>query len=441
VTPPVTVSNGSPAAGMGNLETTASEDDYRFTTTSSNDVQLDFSNCAGSLNYYVDWKLVDDQSGNSLYSTSGCASKRVTGVPAGHYKVVVTRNGARATYNLGIGLVPAPDVFNVTLPVSISNGSPSAGAGNLETTSSEDDYVFTTLVAGAVQVDFSGCGPTLGYYVNWSLVNVQTGGSLYSTSACGSKLVTNVPGGQYKLVVTRSGASGTYNLGILVQPPPQAFNVSLPVSVSNGSPSAGAGNLETTASEDDYAFTTSAAGAVQFDFANCGSSLGYYVNWSLVNADTGASLYSTSACSSKLVTNVPAGSYKLVVTRNGVSGTYTVGILVQPAAQVFDVSLPVSISNGSPAAGAGNLETTASEDDYRFTTTASGTLQLAFGGCGSSLGYYVDWKLVNDQSGSTVSSASGCSTRTVTGLAAGTYRVVVTRNGGSGTYTLGLSLS
>ena len=37
-------------------------------------MQIDFSNCAGSLNYYVDWKLVDDQSGNSLYSTSGLKS-------------------------------------------------------------------------------------------------------------------------------------------------------------------------------------------------------------------------------------------------------------------------------------------------------------------------------------------------------------------------------
>jgi len=102
--------------------------------------------------------------------------------------------------------------------------------------------------------------------------------------------------------------------------------------------------------------------------------------------------------------------------------------------------LPASISNGVPSSGAGNLETTASEDDYTLTTAAAGTLTLAFANCPSSLGYYLTWKLVNDSSGATVFSTSACSTKTISALAAGQYRVVVTHNGASGTYTLGLSL-
>jgi hypothetical protein len=214
----------------------------------------------------------------------------------------------------------------------------------------------------------------------------------------------------------------------------------LPASISNGVPAAGAGNLETTASEDDYLFSTSAAGGLQFDFSGCGGSLGYAVRWELLNAQTGASLYSTTACGSKLVTGVAAGQYKLAVTRNGYSGTYGFGVLVQPPPQSFTVSLPASISNGVPASGAGNLETTASEDDYLFTTATTGTLSLAFSGCPSSLGYAVAWKLVNDQSGGTVYSTTACSTKAISALAAGPYRVVVTRNGYSGTYSLGLSL-
>jgi uncharacterized protein YdeI (BOF family) len=376
-----------------------------------------------------------------VYSTSGCGSTRVTGVAAGHYHVAVTRNGFAGTYNVAIGLVPAPDVFNVTLPLSASNGVPAPGAGNLETTSSEDDYVFSTTSAGSVQVDLSGCGGSLGYYVDWKLVDAQSGSTLFSTSACTSKLVMSVRAGQYKLVVSRSGKTGTYNLGLLVQPPAQAFDVSLPVAVSNGSPAAGAGNLETTASEDDYLFTTSADGAIEVDLGGCGGSLGYYVDWKLVNRQSGATLYSTSACASKLVTNVPAGQYEVVVTRNGASGTYNLGLVVQPPAQVFDVSLPATISNGSPSTGAGNLETTASEDDYRFTTAASGALTVAFSNCSSGLGYYVDWKVVNEQSGATVSSSSGCYNSTISALAAGQYRLVVSRNGGGGTYGVNLSLS
>ena len=128
------------------------------------------------------------------------------------------------------------------------------------------------------------------------------------------------------------------------------------------------------------------------------------------------------------------------MSRNGAHGTYTLGLLVQPPPQLFDVTLPASISNGFPAAGAGNLETTASQDEYRFTTASTGTLQLTFGGCGGSLGYYVTWKVVNS-SGGTVASGSNCSASSVSSLAAGQYRVVVTRNGGYDTYTLGLSLA
>jgi uncharacterized protein YdeI (BOF family) len=421
-------------------ETTSSQDVYAFTTSSDGKVQVDLSSCSSSLGYYVDWKLVDTNSGATVYSTSGCGSELVPNVPAGQYRLVVTRNGRSGTYAVSISLQPAPQIFDVALPVSISNGVPAAGAGNLETTSSEDVYRFTTTAAGGIQIDVSNCAGSLGYYVTWSLINEQTGAVLHSTSGCASVLVQNVPAASLRLSVTRNGNSGTYSLGILVQPPPQSFDVAPPVTISNGVPAAGAGNLETTSSEDRYVFSTSAAGGVQFDFSDCAGSLGYYVDWKLVDNQSGSTVYSTSACASKLVPNVPAGEYRLVVTRNGSSGTYKVGILVQPAPQSFDVSLSVSISNGVPAAGAGNLETTASEDVYRFTTTATGTLQLAFGGCGGSLGYYVSYTLVNEQSGATVSSASTCSTRTVSALAAGQYKVVVNRNGGTGTYTLGISL-
>jgi hypothetical protein len=226
----------------------------------------------------------------------------------------------------------------------------------------------------------------------------------------------------------------------LLQPPAQVFNVSLPVAVSNGVPSAGAGNLETTASQDEYAFTTVTLGGVQFDFANCASSLGLNVAWKLVNAQSGATVFSTTGCASKLVSDVPAGQYKLVVTRNGMTGTYQVGILFQPPAQVFNVSLPVAVSNGVPSAGAGNLETTASQDEYAFTTSTTGTFQAAFSACSAGLGFAVNWKLVNTTSQATIFTTTACTTKTISALAPGSYRVVVTRNGGTGTYALGLSL-
>jgi hypothetical protein len=54
----------------------------------------------------------------------------------------------------------------------------------------------------------------------------------------------------------------------------------------------------------------------------------------------------------------------------------------------------VSISDGVPGAGAGNLETTASEDVYRFSTGSVGALQLDFSQC-TMMHTWAYWKLVN----------------------------------------------
>jgi hypothetical protein len=70
-------------------------------------------------------------------------------------RLAVTRNGRTRTDNLAMYVPPPPDVFNVVLPVSITDGVPSSRAGKLETTSSEDDDNFTTTAPGGVQLGFS----------------------------------------------------------------------------------------------------------------------------------------------------------------------------------------------------------------------------------------------------------------------------------------------
>jgi hypothetical protein len=244
----------------------------------------------------------------------------VKAVPAGNYKVAVTDNGQTGTYSLYLALTPLPDVFNVTLPVSISNGVPGPGAGNLETTSSEDDYVFSTSSAGGVQLDFSNCSSAL-QSVNWALTNTSSGSKIASGQGCGSQLLSGVAAGQYQLAVTHNGASGTYQLGISSQPPPQTFKVKLPASISKGVPSAGAGNLETTSSEDDYTFSTTKNANLQINFSSCSSSLSW-VNWALINTKTNATVTSGQGCASQTVRYLAAGQYEVSVTHLGATGTY-----------------------------------------------------------------------------------------------------------------------
>lgn len=120
---------------------------------------------------------------------------------------------------------------------------------------------------------------------------------------------------------------------------------------------------------------------------------------------------------------------------------------------VWIIALAVMLNPGDPAREprqrrkryvmrgyGGGKNATASQDEYAFTTTASGTLQAAFSSCTSGLGYLVNWKLVNNETGATVFTTTACSTKTISGLAAGVYRIIVTRNGRTGTYALTLSL-
>ena len=208
------------------------------------------------------------------------------------------------------------------------------------------------------------------------------------------------------------------------------MDVTLPASVN--------GKLETTASEDVFRFTTAAAAPLIVRISSCSSALST-VSWTLATAAGAAVASNASTCASVTVPALPAGSYRLSITRAGKTGTYALGLTPVPA-EVFDVTLPTSISSGVPRAGAGKLETAASEDVYRFATTAAGSVRLAFSTCASTLGT-VTWKLLNATTGATVASnASSCATTTVPNVPAGSYKVsVMGSSAKTGTYKLAVS--
>ena len=84
--------------------------------------------------------------------------------------------------------------------------------------------------------------------------------------------------------------------------------------------------------------------------------------------------------------DLPADSYRLVVGSNTQATppcTYSLD-LARAETQTFDFGTlgqsPVSISDGVPAAGAGNLETLAAEDAYRFTVSSTQSLMISGSG-------------------------------------------------------------
>ncbi len=430
---PLSVSNGAPGPGAGNLETTRSVDAYQFSMPAAGALQLDFSNCTSD--YGIEYTLRNATTGATI-ATGGvaCSGAQIPNVPAGTLELALEHRGVTMTYAFTLSVPPPPQVFDVELPLSASPGVPSAGAGNLETSGSVDVYRFSA--GGTLRFETSDCALPSGF-VNGRLTNETTGASVGElTWWCGETKLWNIPAGLYRLTVTQFGEVGTYKLSISVAP--QEYDVTLPASISNGVPRSGAGNLETTTSEDAYSFSTASAGGLQIDLSTCSSSLAT-VDYKLTNVQTGATVTSGNSCSSVVVPALAAGDYRLSVRGAGKTGTYRVKLQVRPPAQTFDVSLPAVISNGVPGTGAGNLETTASTDVYRFTTATAAALQLDVSQCASSLST-VDWELVNAATGAPVAAkAATCASTTQPNVPAGSYRLTVTRNGKSGTYKLALT--
>ncbi|MCA4135728.1 VWD domain-containing protein, partial [Arthrobacter sp. M4] len=225
------------------------------------------------------------------------AELTATGMSAAGHKAIGIDN-----LHMQLDLVP-PEVFNVALPASVSNGLPATGAGNLETKVSHDQYRFSQSSQGGVLLDLQNCSPNL----RWILTNTGTGATP-ATGYCsqGDKEISNLPPGQYMLDFGGSNdVQGTYSFA-LMPVGVQTFDVSLPVSVSNGVPGPGEGNLETKGSHDQYRFNLASPGGVFLDLQNCST----YLRWTVTNTDTGITPAAGSGyCyqGDKQIDNLPAG--------------------------------------------------------------------------------------------------------------------------------------
>ncbi|WP_188110727.1 hypothetical protein, partial [Aeromicrobium ginsengisoli] len=314
---------------------------------------------------------------------------------------------------------------------------------------SKDVYRFTVPAGGqSVVLNNKTCVSQPGFtYQQWKLLNSQDQ-TVRSGSCNTDPVFDDLPAGDYRLEVTAdSGKTGTYTFDLFTVPDPQTFTVSTavgsPAAVSNGVPSAGAGNLETIASKDRYKFTVPSGGQTIFlDNKTCVSQPGMaYSNWKLTGP---GALSITGNCSSdKQFDNLPAGEYQLEFTTTQIGGTYSFDLFVVDPPQYFDAtvtSTPFAVSNGVPGSGAGNLETKFSKDVYRFTVASGGqSVVLNNKTCVSQPGFtYQQWRLLNQQS-QTVRSGSCNTDPQFDNLPAGDYRLEVTADSGkTGTYTFDL---
>jgi hypothetical protein len=387
-----TVSDGVPAPGAGNLETMASKDRYRFTIPAGG-ARIKYDETAGSTTYV----LTNTDTGAQVATGN---SDREFDLQAGNYQMEF-RGTEAGTYEFKLVVVPAPQSFDYTLGTTVSDGVPAPGAGNLETALSKDRYLFTVPTGGALlqYQDLSG-------YKRHALTNTATGSQIYPNW----KQQFDLPAGAYRLEFADPNP-GTYSFKLFEVPEPQTFDYAIGDTVSDGVPAQGAGNLETIASEDRYRFTVPSGGLrVQYRYLS-----GVLAPYTVTDTATGA-VVATGYTGEKI--DLSAGEYQIALTASSQSGAYSFKLIEVPQPQTFDYTVGDTVSDGVPAAGAGNLEADGAEDHYRFIVPNGGA-HIAYDGIQGENTSYV---ITNADSGASVGAGGGTFPKSFH-LPAGNYQI------------------
>jgi len=361
-----TISSGVPASGAGNLELGGALDVYVFQGVANTEIIID--SIAGTTGQFL-WN-VSAPDGTTVRDQLN-VDVRLLLPQTGTYTLTVrgSTGSTTGTYSLRVLLVPPPQMFSIAIGDTVSNGVPASGAGNIEVPGAANVYTFAGTAGESII--FDALVGNIGTFR--VILTAPDSTQIYS----GFFLDAEIPlpqTGTYTLrieglVLTNTGA---YSFRLLSIPAAQTFDISIGDVVSDGVPASGAGNLEAPGAVDIYRFDGTAGQTIIFDalvgstgqfnvylFAPDGTQVtsNFYVDWQLTLPQTGI--------------------YTLRIEGLQVIGTgiYSFQLLnVPPAPDEFTISIGDVVSDGVPAAGAGNIELPGSIDLYHFDGTAGQTI-------------------------------------------------------------------
>jgi hypothetical protein len=402
-----TITDGVPGPGAGNIEDPGGVDIYTFSGVAGQQVYFDLFGVDPAL-AQVRWKLVAPGGQvlfDRIFNCCGGVDPGVVTLPeTGVYTIRAGESASPGTGTYGFTLwnVPPPDEFTIAVGDTITNSVPGPGAGNIESPGVKDVYTFDATAGQQVYFDLFGVAPELAQ-VNWKL-SAPDGTTIFDRilNCCGGAdagVRTLTQGGTYTITVgddTDAGV-GTYGFTLWNVPAPDAFNIAIGDTISNGVPGPGAGNIESPGVKDIYTFNGAAGQQVYFELFGVASELAQ-INWKLTAPD-GAVIFDRilNCCggADAGVQTLPlAGTYTLVVGDDSNAGTGTYGFTLWnvPPPDEFTIAIGDTVSDGVPAPGAGNIESPGVKDVYTFNATAGQKVFFALSGVPPAL-VQVNWKL------------------------------------------------
>ena len=257
----------------------------------------------------------------------------------------------------------------------IEEGVPVAGAGVIARPYAETVYAFDAPARESVFFQVRKYETRLSG-IRWRLTD-SAGEELFNTClGCPHPGVVELrPGGRYTLTVGGGdAATGAYSLQLTRVPPPDRFALELgskPVKIAEGVPAAAAGTIEVPGARDLYTFTAQPKARVGFYLGSASSGMSG-LRWRLTDGDGEELFDSCLGCSNPGVFELrKGGAYTLSVGGNAdpVTGTYTARIVSVPPPTRIDLGTldgTVRIAPGTPAAGAGEIDSPGAADVYAF---------------------------------------------------------------------------
>ena len=208
-------------------------------------------------------------------------------------------------------------------------------------------------------------------------------------------------------------------------------------------PAAGAGNIEVDFAKDIYTFTVGAGQRIVFEVQDVVPTL-TFVAVRLLAPDKRVIFSDSLSFGSDVYTLPVAGSYALVIGDDSDerTGTYRFRLSSPPTPQQFTIALGARVSDGVPAAGAGNIEAPFGQDSYTFNATKGQSIVVEVQSLTAALND-VPWRLVGPSGNFYFNDPLGSGDQTPSSLfESGTYTIIVggTENPAIGTYSFQIRL-
>ena len=337
-------------------------------------------------------------------------------------------------------IAPPQGAFAIKIGDKIDDGVPGPGAGSIETPYGQDVYVFNAAPRQKVYFRMLRRGTGMDY-INWKLTDAD-GAELFNTClGCGEVGVRSLSkGGTYTLTVgnDKQPATGTYQLQLFDVPPPSRFSIKIGDQIKDDMPGAGAGSIESPGAEDIYTFTAAPRQKVYFRGWEHSTGMSY-IKWQLTDSN-GMEVFDTClGCGEPGVqTLTKGGTYTLTVghQNNPATGTYRLQLYDVPPSKQFSIKLGDKVRAGTPADGAGIIESPGTEDIYLFSAAPGQKAYFRILERGKGMDY-VNWRLADENGMELFNTCLACGEPGVQTLSkGGTYTLTVgnNRNPATGDY-------